>query len=64
MKRKISSKEIRGFYFSQIRSLKRTVSHSMKGKPRRKQWGFHIEKGFSKQTKTHPLKKATKEGRA
>lgn len=41
-KHKISSKEIRGFYFSQLRGLKRTVSLGRKGTPRRKQWGVHI----------------------
>lgn len=41
-KHKISSKEIRRFYHSEIRGLKRTVGMSMKGSPRRKQWGVSI----------------------
>lgn len=44
MKKKPTSKEIRGFYYSQIRNLKRMVSMSRKGKPRKQRWGFHIEK--------------------
>ena len=43
-KRTISSREIRGFFFSEIGRMRRTVTHSMKGQPRRKPSGMHIEK--------------------
>lgn len=42
MKNKISTQEIRSFYREQISSLKRTVSMSRKGKPRKQSWGMHI----------------------
>ena len=39
------TKEIRGFYHGEIREMRKLVSLSRKGKPRKQAWGFHIEKG-------------------
>ena len=41
-KHNISSREIRSFYYSTIRDLKRTVSMSKKGKPHKQAWGTSI----------------------
>jgi hypothetical protein len=40
----ISSQEIKSFYHEQLRGLRKMVSLSRKGKPRKQAWGMHIEK--------------------
>lgn len=38
------SYQIKAFYKETLREMRKTVSLSRKGKPRKQQWGMHIEK--------------------
>ena len=47
MKNRIT-KDFRGFYRETLGGLRRTVSMSMKGTPRKQAWGMHIERPYIK----------------
>jgi len=47
-KRVLSTKEIRSFFYSEIGEMKRCVSLSRKGKPRKNTFGMHTFKPYIK----------------